>query len=84
MVYGSPSDFLNYSYHFRTSMSKEDLVRGFTPLGMLECWNIGKMGLETQKYWTTGPPKVEDHKVSMDNILSNPIFHHSTIPLFQH
>ena len=53
-----PQRVLDYSYHFRISMSKEDQVRGFTPLGMLEYWNIGKMGLEIQKYWTTGPPKV--------------------------
>jgi hypothetical protein len=63
MVYGSPSVLSDHSYHLSPSMSKEEIVRGCNPAGMMECWNIGKMGLQIQKYWATGPQKVEDHKV---------------------
>jgi hypothetical protein len=34
-------------------------ARGFAPIGMVECWNIGKPGLGILHYWVIGPPKVE-------------------------
>jgi hypothetical protein len=33
---------------------KPKQVRGFAPIGMLECWNIGKMGLGILQYWVNG------------------------------
>jgi len=29
-------------------------VRGFAPIGMVEWWNIGKMGLGILQYWVNG------------------------------
>jgi hypothetical protein len=29
-------------------------VRGFAPIGMVECRNIGKMGLGILQYWVNG------------------------------
>jgi len=34
-------------------------ARGFTPIGMVECWNIGRMGLGILRYFVDGPPKAE-------------------------
>jgi len=34
-------------------------VRGFAPIGMLEKWNIGKMGFGILVYWVNDPPKAE-------------------------
>jgi hypothetical protein len=58
-------------------------VRGFAPIGMVECWNIGKMGLGILQYCVNDPPKAERTK-SLKWIISfeNPIFHRSNIPLF--
>ena len=55
MVYGSPSVCLYDCYHFVTSMSKQALSRCCAPIGMMEYWNIGKMGLKIQKYCTAEP-----------------------------
>ncbi len=35
-------------------------VRGFAPIGMLECWNIGKMGLEILQYWVNVKIRLDD------------------------
>jgi len=32
---------------------------GLAPIGMMECWNIGKMGLGILQYSVNGPPKAE-------------------------
>jgi len=42
-------------YHLNSGLQ----VRSFAPIGMVECWNIGKMGLEIMQYWVNGPPKAE-------------------------
>jgi hypothetical protein len=34
-------------------------VRGFAPIGMLEKWNIGKMGFGILEYWVNDPQKAE-------------------------
>jgi hypothetical protein len=34
-------------------------VRSFAPIGMMEYWNIGKMGLGILGGWVNGPPKAE-------------------------
>jgi hypothetical protein len=48
----------------------------------LEWWNIGKMGLGILQYWVNGEIGL-DLKVGIDKFLKNPLFHRSTIPLFQ-
>ncbi len=35
-------------------------VRGFAPIGMVECWNIGKMGLGILQYWVNGKIRLDD------------------------
>jgi hypothetical protein len=35
-------------------------VRGFAPIGMVECWNIGKMGLGILQYWVNGKIRLGD------------------------
>jgi hypothetical protein len=64
-------------------MSKEEIVRGCNPAGMMECWNIGKMGLQIQKYWRLDLKRWKITKFRSQVSLLNPIFHHSAIPLFQ-
>jgi len=49
---------------------------GFAPIGMVECWNIGKMGLGILQYWVNCRIWLDD-KVKNDKILLKP-----TIPLF--
>jgi hypothetical protein len=34
-------------------------VRGFAPIGMLECWNIGKMGFGIMDDWVNGNNRLE-------------------------
>jgi hypothetical protein len=48
-------------------------IRGFAPIGMLECWNTGIMGFGELTEWVIGKITVEDEFTS---------FHYSTIPLF--
>jgi hypothetical protein len=43
-------------------------VGGFAPIGMVECWNIGKMGLANLQYWVNGK-FVLTIKFKMDYIL---------------
>jgi hypothetical protein len=35
-------------------------VRGFAPIGMEECWNVGKMGLGKLQYWTNEKIQPDD------------------------
>jgi hypothetical protein len=35
-------------------------VKGFAPIGMLESWNIGKMGFLMMGYWINGIIRAED------------------------
>jgi hypothetical protein len=51
-------------------------VRGFTPIGMIECWNIGKMGIGVLQYWVIDYFRL-DLKVRTDKIFQKP-----TIPSF--
>jgi len=50
-------------------------------IGMVECWNIGKMGLEVMQYWEMAKAIVT---IKLNYMISfeNPLFHRSTIPLF--
>jgi hypothetical protein len=32
-------------------------IRGFAPIGMVECWNNGIMGLGIMQYWVNGKIK---------------------------
>jgi hypothetical protein len=60
---------------------------------MLECWNIGNMVFDLQPfepmaqkgYWAVGLMEIIGRKIElkMDKIFLKPLFHHSTIPLFQ-
>jgi hypothetical protein len=43
-------------------------VRGFAPIGMLEKWNIGKMGFGTLECWVNGIT-VLTLKLKTENIL---------------
>jgi hypothetical protein len=43
-------------------------VRGFAPIGKLECWNIGKMGFGILECWVNGII-VLTIKLKTDNIL---------------
>ena len=43
-----PQHCLYHCYHFVTSMSKKALYRCSAPIGMMECWNPGMMGLDYQ------------------------------------
>jgi hypothetical protein len=45
-------------------------VRGFAPIGMLEYWNIGKMGFGILECWVNGII-VLTIKLKMDDILLN-------------
>jgi hypothetical protein len=36
-------------------------VRGFAPIGMVECWNIGKMSLGILQYWVNGKIQLDDN-----------------------
>ena len=38
-------------------LEKQDQVKGFAPNGMLECWNIGKLGLGILDGWVNDQPK---------------------------
>jgi hypothetical protein len=49
---------------------------------MVECWNIGKMGLGILQYWVNGPPMAERYSLKWIITFENPLFHRSTIPLF--
>jgi hypothetical protein len=54
-------------------------------LPQLECWNAGILEEWILGYWSVGLMAliVLTIKLKMDNILlKNPLFHHSTIPLF--
>jgi hypothetical protein len=42
--------------------------RGLRPIGMVECWNIGKMGLGILQDWENGKIRLAI-KFKMDNIL---------------
>jgi len=57
-------------------------IRGFAQIGMVEYWNIGKMGLGIRQDCLIGNIRL-DLKVKTDKILQKPQFHRSTIPLFQ-
>jgi hypothetical protein len=35
-------------------------VRGFAPIGMMECWNNGIMGSEIMQCWVNGRICVDD------------------------
>jgi hypothetical protein len=35
-------------------------VRGFAPIGMLEYWNIGKMGFGILRCWVNGKFRFDD------------------------
>jgi len=39
---------------------KNARVRGFAPIEMLECWNIGIMGSGIMQFWVNGKICVED------------------------
>jgi hypothetical protein len=71
-------------------------LRGFAPIGMLECWNIGIMGSGIMKCW---PPARRGSAYASERLMvpppaglmiklkwlisfRKPIFHRSTIPLF--
>ncbi len=44
----------------RISKLVQQQVRGFAPIGMVECWNIGKMGLGILQYWVNGKIRLDD------------------------
>ena len=64
-------------------------LRGFAPIGMLECWNYGIMGFERMGQWI-----IDISHLKMKGLneiipsISTPLktgsstFHYSTIPLF--
>jgi hypothetical protein len=57
-------------------------VRGFAPIGMMECRNNGIMGSGIMQYWVNGKICV-DEKIKMANILLKtnlPVFHYSIFP----
>jgi hypothetical protein len=58
------------------------MIRGCTPIGILECWNNGKMGSGKMGCWVNGKIRFKAI-IKMDNILIKtniPVFHHSIIP----
>jgi hypothetical protein len=61
-------------------------LRGFAPIGMLECWNTGIMGFGELTEWVIGKIKLTNHKKNSDLIHSVEdgftSFHYSTISLF--
>jgi hypothetical protein len=62
--------------------STVNLVRGFTPTGMMEYWNNEIMGSGIMQCWVDDKICIDD-KIKMDNYLLKtniPIFHHSIIP----
>jgi hypothetical protein len=56
-------------------------ARGFAPIGMVECWNIGIMGLGILQYWVNSENR-HDLKLKWTISFENPVFHRSPIPLF--
>jgi hypothetical protein len=55
-------------------------VRAIAPIGMLECWNNGRVGFGILQSWINGRNRSDD---KIDKILSKttiPTFHYSTIP----
>jgi hypothetical protein len=39
-------------------------VRGFAPIGMLECWNFGKMGFGILSCWVNGNNRLDDRIIN--------------------
>ena len=56
-------------------------VRGFAPIGMMECWNSGIMGLGMMQCWVDG-------KIFLDGKIKNEYLpfkkQHSSIPPFHY
>jgi hypothetical protein len=48
---------------------------------MVAYWNIGVLGFVKLKKWINDKIQL-DHKIIMDIFFGNPLFSHSTIPLF--
>jgi hypothetical protein len=44
----------------RISKFVQQQVRGFAPIGMVEWWNIGKMGLGILQYRVNGKIRLDD------------------------
>jgi len=57
-------------------------VRGFAPIGMLEYWNIGKMGFGILECWANGiiVLTIKQKLIISFKKLTIPSFHYSIIP----
>jgi hypothetical protein len=50
---------------------------------MVECWNIGKMGLGILQYWVNGKIRPGDKASDRLYPFENPQFHYSILKWFQ-
>jgi hypothetical protein len=49
-----------YIGSFSPCFNKKMQVRGFAPIGMLECWNIGRMDFGILECWVNGTNRLDD------------------------
>ena len=72
---------------FMENMVDIDKSKASPPIGMMECWNIGKSGFGILECWVNGPPKAElenlERIISFENP-SIPALHYSVIPRVGH